>query len=63
MRDFPGPEHGVFCISIVDIISRSALVGFSILRASNNYYNKGPFIVDNLPILTIHGGLFLIVIL
>ena len=42
VRDFPGPEHSVFFIFIVDIISRSALVGFSRLHASGYYYRKGP---------------------
>ena len=63
MSDWPGPERGVFCIEIVDLISRSALVGFSLLRASNYYYRKGPVIVDNLTILTIHIRLLCITLL
>ena len=38
----PGPERVVFCISIVDIIPRSTLVVFSMLRAINYYYYRGP---------------------
>ena len=41
MIDCPGPEHGIFCISVVDTILKSALVLFSMLRASNYHYNKG----------------------
>ena len=63
MSDFPGTERGVSCISILDIISRSALVLFSLLRASNYHYSKGHVIVDNIDILTIHGGLSCIIFL
>ena len=42
VSDCPGPERGVFCILIFDLISSSALVCFSLLRASNYYYIKGP---------------------
>ena len=48
MINLPRPERGVLCISIVDIISKSALVLFSLLCASNYHYNKGPVIVDNI---------------
>ena len=34
-------ERGVFFISIIDIISRSALVGFSLLHDINYCYRKG----------------------
>ena len=37
----PGPEHGVFSIYIFDLISRSDLVVFSLIRARNYHYNKG----------------------
>ena len=60
MRDCPGPEHGVFCISIVDRILRSALAGFSLLCVSNYYYRKGLVIVDIFTILAIYGRLFCI---
>ena len=40
VSDFPEPEGGVFCVFIVDLISRSVLVGFSLLRASNYNYRK-----------------------
>ena len=42
MIDFPGPECGILCINIVDLISRIALIGFSMLCASNYYYSEGP---------------------
>ena len=42
VRDCPGPEHGVFCILIVNLISRRVLVLFSLLHAINYYYSKGP---------------------
>ena len=42
VRSCPGPECGVFCILIVDLILRSALVGFILLRASDYYNRKGP---------------------
>ena len=38
---FPGPEHGVLCILIVDIISRSTLVVIIMLSTINCHYNKG----------------------
>ena len=57
------PERGVFFIYTVDIIPRSALVVFSLLRAINYHYNKRPVIVDNIMIKTIHGGILLIVII
>ena len=41
VRNFHGPERGVFYILIVDLISKSTLVGFSLLCASNYYYRKG----------------------
>ena len=41
VSDCPGPERGVFSIVIVDLISRSALVGLSLLRASHYYNRKG----------------------
>ena len=60
MSNLPGPERGVFCILIIDLISRSALVVFILVRARSYYYKKGPVIVDNITILMIHGGLFCI---
>ena len=63
MRNCPGPERGIFCRSILDLISRSSLVLFSMLCTRNYRYNKGPVIVDNIMILTIHGGLFCIIFL
>ena len=41
VRNFPGPERGVFCIVTVNLISRNALVGFSLLHARDYYYRKG----------------------
>ena len=63
VSEFPGPERGIFGISIIDIISRNALIGFSLLHASYYYNRKGPVIVDNLMIIIIHRGLFIIIIL
>ena len=57
MRDFPGPERGILCILIIDIISKSALVLFSLLRASNYYYNKGALKVEFIKYKIIHSGL------
>ena len=37
-----GPDCGIFCILIVDIILRSSLLDFSLLRAINYHCNKGP---------------------
>ena len=62
MRNFLGPERGVFCILIIDIILKSALVGFSLLRASDYYYKKWKVTVDNFTIITIHRGILIIVI-
>ena len=42
MSNCPEPEHSVLYIAIADLISRSALVGFSLLRAMDYYYRKGP---------------------
>ena len=36
------PEYDVFGIAIIDIILRSSLVGFSLLRARYYYNRKGP---------------------
>ena len=41
VRDCSGPERGVLCISIVDLIFRSAMAVFSMLRAISYQYNKG----------------------
>ena len=41
VRDCPGTDCGVFWIWIVDIISRSALLVFSLLRASSYHYKNG----------------------
>ena len=42
VRDFPSPELGVFCIYIVGFISKSALVLFTLLRASKHHFQKAP---------------------
>ena len=39
VRNWPEPERSVFGITIVYLILRSALVGFSLLRP-NNYYDR-----------------------
>ena len=38
----PSSEHGVLCILIVDIVSKSALVLFTLLSARNNHFEKAP---------------------
>ena len=60
---FPIPERGILFILIVDRISKSALVLFSLLCAINYHYNKGPVKVESIKCKTIHIGLLLIVIL
>ena len=40
------PGSSVLCILIVDIILKSALILFSLLRVSNYHYNKGPLKVQ-----------------
>ena len=42
LSDCPGSKRGVFYILVVDLILRSALVVFILLRSSNYHYNKGP---------------------
>ena len=42
VRNFPVYEHHVFCILIIGLISRSFLVGFSMLSTRKYYYRKGP---------------------
>ena len=54
MRDFPGPECGVLCILIVDIMSKSALALFNLLCERNYHCNKGPVIVDNITIFILY---------
>ena len=63
MSDYLGPESGIFCIFIVDIFLRSALVGFSLLCAIGYYYKKGPVLVDYVMILMTHGRSFCITLL
>ena len=63
MRDFPSPERGVSCILIFDIISKSVLVLFSLLRGRNYHYNKGPLKFEFIKCKTIHRRLLLIVVL
>ena len=62
-RDIPGPECGVFFISIVDLISKSALVLFSILCAINYHYNNVPLKVEFFKCKMIHNRLLLIAVL
>ena len=40
MINYYQPEYGVFCVSIIDLIYRSALVVFTLLRKSNYHYFK-----------------------
>ena len=48
---------------VLGLIARSSLVEFSMLCTIYYYYGNGPVIVENLKILTIRGGILLIVIL
>ena len=63
MRNFPIPELGVFCILIVNIISKISQELFSLLSASNYHYNKGTVLVNNITTLMIHRWLFCIIFL
>ena len=63
VKDCPGPECGVFCILTLNIISRSALVLFSLLRARNYHYNKGPLKVESIWCKIIHSRLLRIIFL
>ena len=60
VSNFSGPDHGIFCISIIDINLRSALVLFSLLRASNYHNNKGTLKVECFKWKTIHSRLLCI---
>ena len=40
MRNCPSPERGIFCILVIDLISKSALVLFKLLRASKHNCKK-----------------------
>ena len=62
MSDFPGPECGIFCISIIDLISKRALVLFNLLYARNYHYNKGSLKVEFIKCKTIHSGFLLVVV-
>ena len=61
--NFPSPEPGVLYISIVDIISKSVLVLFSLLCAINYRYNEVTVKVKFIKVKTSYTGLFLIVVL
>ena len=63
VRNFPGPECGVFCILIIDIVLGSVLVVFSVLRARNYHYNKGPPKVEFFKCKTNHNILVHIAVL
>ena len=63
MGDCPIPERGVFCISIVDLISKTALVLFSLLCAINYHYKKGSLKVEFIKCKKIHSRLLFIVVL
>ena len=63
MRDCTGPEHGVFCILILDLISIIALVLLSILSDSIYQYNKVPLQLEFIKYKRIHRGLLGIAVL
>ena len=43
VSDCTSPERVVFCISIVDLISKSAVVLFTLLCARKNHFEKAPY--------------------
>ena len=59
----PVPERWIFCIYIIDIISKNASLFISLLRERNYHYNKDPVTVDKLTKLMMYGGLFCIMFL
>ena len=59
----PGPERGVFCILNVDHICKSALVLFSLIRACNYQYTKGPLKFEFIKFKRIHIELLLIAVI
>ena len=61
--DLTRPERGVFYIFIVYIISKSALILSSILRASNHHYNKGPLKVKFIRCKIKHSRILLLAVL
>ena len=63
VSDFPRPECCVFCILIVDIISKRYLVLSSLLCEINYHYNKGTLEFEFLKCKTIHSVLLLIALL
>ena len=64
MSDILGPERGVFCILISDLILKSALVLFIVLRARNHHYNnKVSLEVELFKCKSIHRGLLSISVL
>ena len=63
MINCPGIERGVLCILIIDPISISALVLFSLLCAINYHYNKGYLNVDFFKWKIIHRRLLRIAVL
>ena len=63
MSNCPGPERGVFYIYIVNLISISALILFSLLSARNYRYNKVNLKVDIFKCKTIHSILLHIAVL
>ena len=61
VRNCPCPERGISCISIVDIISKIALVLFNLIRESKTHFNCCPIIGEFIRWEMIHSGLLLIV--
>ena len=63
VSNFPGPERGIFCILIVDLIYISALECFSLLLARNYHYNKGRLKFEFIKFKTVHSRLLFIAVL
>ena len=63
MSDIPGPERGFFCITIVNIILKIALVLFILLCENNYEYDKCLLKSEVYKCKTIHSGLLLIAVL
>ena len=61
--NFPSPERGVICISIVDLISKSSLILIALFSASKDHVKNNTVVFDHIQYMTIHGGFLVIVIL
>ena len=61
LSDCPSPDRGVLCILIDELISKSALLLFTILGASKPQYQKRPVFGNRTQCLeTVHRGILVI---